>query len=102
MIFSGDMSLFKIFHLRQFCSPFVGLFWFVPGVVEVDEVPDTYTDYIKQTVTVDVGDVLTGESPVLSMVDGVSGRHGRILYRLRVLPRRRRKRSRVGVLLRIG
>jgi hypothetical protein len=34
------MSLFKIFHLYQFCSPLLGFFWFVSGFVDVDQVLD--------------------------------------------------------------
>ncbi len=36
--FTSLMSLFCSFCFRQFCSPLVGLFWLVPGFVELDQV----------------------------------------------------------------
>ena len=33
----GDISLFKIFNLCQFYSPLLGFIWFVPDLIEIDE-----------------------------------------------------------------
>jgi hypothetical protein len=38
-LFFGDISLFCRFCLRQLYLPLFGFFWFVPGFVEVDQVP---------------------------------------------------------------
>jgi len=35
-LFSSDLSLFNSFNLCKFCSPLVGLFWFVPDFIVLD------------------------------------------------------------------
>jgi len=44
--FSGSMSLYRSFCLRQFCSPLFGIFRFVPGFIESDKKMDSFKNFI--------------------------------------------------------